>query len=285
VRTDVGPAVGRRRLAAELRRLRTAANKTIHDVAEALECSAGKISRIETAMVSARLQDVREMLDLYAVGGTERDDLLNLVRRARQRAWWHEFADVVPPQSATFFGLEDGAASIAEHQVVLVPGLLQTAEYARALLNAPRPLSPDTVSRRLELRLRRQKLLDGSDVPTYHAVLDEAVLHRVVGGQQVMAAQLRHLVDMAERPRVTIQVLPFDTDVHTGLGMAFVIFRFADPTEPEIVYLEQLTGNSYVEQPADVGIYLSTFADACERALTPEDSVRAIARRADAVLG
>lgn len=280
---EASPVVARRKLSSELRRLRTEVHKTIHDVAEALECSAGKISRIETAVVGARLPDVRAMLDLYAVEGADRAALLDLVRQARQKAWWQEYSDVVPPRSATFYGLEDAAASIEEHAVVLVPGLLQTREYARTLLSTPPMLAPETVQRRLDLRMRRQRLLGRHGAPAYHVVLDEAALHRVVGGPAVMAAQLRQLAVVAELLHVTIQILPYDAAVHAGLGVPFVIFGFADPADPKIVYLEQLTGNSYVERSEEVELYSAAFADACQHALPPESSLAAIIQRAEAL--
>ncbi|HST63819.1 MAG TPA: Scr1 family TA system antitoxin-like transcriptional regulator, partial [Mycobacteriales bacterium] len=153
------PAVGRRRLAQELRRLRSAAGLTITEVAGRLECSAGKISRIETGTVSAQATDVAAMLDLYGVAGSQRATLADLVRAARRRAWWQDYADVVPAGSSRFFGLEDGAARIEQHAGPLVPGLLQTPAYARAIVTAAAEVPPADVERRIALRLRRQELL------------------------------------------------------------------------------------------------------------------------------
>jgi transcriptional regulator with XRE-family HTH domain len=190
VNTDVGPAVGRRRLAVELRRLRTTAGLTIQDVATAMECSVGKVSRVETGLVTARIQDVREMLDLYSVPEPERAALLDLVRQSRMKAWWHAYGDVVPPESAKYYGLEDGAATIREYGSVLVPGLLQTEQYAAALMSATQDDEPTVTQRRLELRMRRQQLLTREDPPSVEVILHEPVLHNTMTGKDVTAGQL-----------------------------------------------------------------------------------------------
>jgi transcriptional regulator with XRE-family HTH domain len=276
----VSPAVGRRRLAQELRRLRLAADRTILEVAERLECSPGKISRIETGVVGAGIQDVKAMLDLYEVDGGRRERLLELVRQSRKRAWWQAYADVVPPQSSIFYGLEDGATTIGQHTVALVPGLLQTEDYARALIGSPADVTPEEAERRLSLRMRRQRLLDREEPPRIRVVLDEAVLLRLVGGSAVLATQLRRLAELAERPNITIQVLPFDAGAHTAQGTAFVVFGFADPADPKVVYLEQLTRNIHIEDAAEVARYTSALDEASALAQTPEESVETIARRA-----
>ena len=276
-----GPVMARRRLAAELRRLRGAAGKTIHDVAHAMECSAGKISRMETGSVGARLQDVREMLDLYGVVGEQRNELLELVRQARQKPWWHEYADVVPPTSGTFYGLEAAAASIEEHSSALVPGLLQTEAYAHALISSPSIATPEQVKRRVELRMRRQHLLDRSDGPDFRAIVGEAALREPIGGSAVMAEQLRHLVTIAKRPNVTIQIRPFGAGRPAAVGTSFVIFGFADPAYGNVVYLEQLTRNSFFEETTEVDFYTSLFTDLSESALTPAESARMVAEFAE----
>ncbi|HEY3261083.1 MAG TPA: helix-turn-helix transcriptional regulator [Pseudonocardiaceae bacterium] len=267
-----GPLMGRRRLAAELRRLRTVAGKTIYEVAEVMECSTGKISRIETGSVGARLQDVRELLDLYGVTGARRAELLDLVRQARQKPWWHEYAAVVPPNSAILYGLEAAATTVDEHQCGLVPGLLQTEAYAEALIGSPTMVTADQVKRRVELRMRRQELLTREDGPAYHTIIGEAALREPIGGPAVMAEQLRYLIQAAERPRTTIQVRPFGAGKPTAVGTSFMIFGFADPAYGKVAYLEQLTRNSYLDEADEVAFYASTFADIGEYALSPPDS-------------
>jgi transcriptional regulator with XRE-family HTH domain len=266
------PAVGRRRLAQELRRLRSAAGLTISDVADRLECSAGKISRIETGAVGAQATDVRAMLDLYGISGTHRDALADLVRLARRRAWWHEYADVVPADSSRFFGLEDGAVSIEQHAGPLVPGLLQTPAYARAVISAPADVPATVVERRIELRLRRQRLLTRPHPPRLHVLLDEAALRREVGGPDVLASQLDRLASLAAQEHVVLQVLPFGAGAYQALGVAFTVFGFADPADARVVYLEQLTGNALLESAEEVGRYRAAFAESADRALDPDRS-------------
>jgi transcriptional regulator with XRE-family HTH domain len=273
---DIGPVVGRRRLAAELRRLRIAAGKTIYDVATWMECSAGKISRIETGAVGARLQDVRELLALYGVDDAKRDELLELVRHARQRPWWHDYADVVPPASGTLYGLESAATIIEEHSSALVPGLLQTERYAEALIGSPSRVTADLVKRRVELRMRRQSILTREDGPYLRAILGEAALREPIGGSEVMAEQLRHLLDAATRPRTTIQIRPFGAGKPVAIGSSFVIFGFADPAYGKVVYVEQLTRNTYLDEKPDVDLYTSLFADMSRDALSPARSLHMI---------
>jgi transcriptional regulator with XRE-family HTH domain len=276
-----GPTVERRRLALELRRLRAEARRTIHDVAQRLECSAGKVSRIETGAVGVRVQDVREMLDLYGIHGQQREDLLDLVRRSRRRAWWHGYTDVVPPESAKFYGLEDGAATIDEHRLGLVPGLLQTEPYARALISAAADAPPEVVERRIALRRERQRLLDRPQPPQITAVLAEAVLHEQIGGPQVLAGQLRHLLEVASRPHIAIRVRPFSRGAHPAAGVPFIVFGFADPADPRVVYVELPTRNIHIETPAEVDSYVSAFATARDSALDCQESARLIAAAAD----
>jgi transcriptional regulator with XRE-family HTH domain len=270
------PAVGRRRLAQELRRLRSGAGLTIADVAGRLECSAGKISRIENGVVGAQPTDVQAMLDLYGVDSAERAALVELVRTARRRAWWHEYADVVPARSSRFFGLEDGAATIDQHAGAMIPGLLQTEAYARAVASSPSAVRPGDVERRVELRLRRQQLLHRPDPPRVHVLLDEAALHREVGGPKVTAGQLDRLTELAGAPHVTLRVLPFGAGAYPALGIAFTVFGFADPSDGRVAYLEQLAGNTLLESAAEVDVYAGAFAESTARALDPDRSTELI---------
>ena len=267
------PAVGRRKLAGELRRLRSVAGLTIQDVAERLECSAGKVSRIETGAVGVRVQDARDMLALYQVPAGQRDELLDLVRLSRTRDWWQDYLDVVPADSGTFYGLEAGAARIDHIAVGLVPGLLQTEPYARALMTSRSDVPHEVVERRLELRMRRQRLLRQPEPPQVRVLLDEAVLHRLVGGAEVMAGQLRRLAEAATLDHVQIQVLPFADGAYPAAGLAFSIFGFAGPSAPDVVYLEQPTRNTQLDDPSEVAIYRGVFADAVALARTPAESV------------
>jgi Domain of unknown function (DUF5753)/Helix-turn-helix domain len=273
------PVVGRRQLALDLRRLRAASGRTIDDVAHHLECSAAKVSRMETGAVRVGLSDLRTVLELYGVIGAEREALLALARQSRRRGWWHEFADVVPPGSAIFYGLEDGAATIGQHSTSLVPGLLQTPEYAGALVGSVPGIAEAVRRRRLDLRLRRQQLLARAQPPTLTMVLDEAVLRREVGGPAVMAAQVAHLCAVARRPHVRLQVLPFSAGAHAAAGVSFTVFGFAEPGETPVAFREQLDANSFLDRPDQVAFYTDALAQACRVAADPERSSMLLAAR------
>jgi len=273
------PVVGRRRLALDLRRRRIAAGATIDDVARHLECSPAKVSRMETGAVGVRLQDMRAMADFYALPARERDELFGLVRQARAKGWWHDYADVVPPDSATFYGLEDGCTTIGQHVVSLVPGLLQTPRYARALLGTAPGAPERVVARRVELRLRRQEILDRPQAPLVSIVLDEAVLCRPIGGPDVMAEQLDHILAMAARPAVTVRVLPFAAGAHPAAGVGFTVFGFGDPELPPVVYGEQLSRNAYVDDAGEVAVYTDALAAAERVAADPDRSHDLISSR------
>jgi transcriptional regulator with XRE-family HTH domain len=273
------PEVGRRHLAMGLRRLRASSGRTIDDVARHLECSAAKVSRMETGAVRVGLSDLRAVLELYGVMGAEREALLALARQSRTRGWWHEFADVVPAGSETFYGLEDGAATIGQHSTSLVPGLLQTPEYAGALVGSVPGVPTAIRQRRVELRRRRQRLLTRERPPTLTMVLDEAVLHREVGGRAVLAGQIAHLLDMARRPHVRLQVLPFTAGAHPAAGVSFTVFGFADPAEPPVAFREQLDANSFLDRPDQVAFYVDALAEAGRVAADPAQSSALLAAR------
>ncbi|HEV2781157.1 MAG TPA: helix-turn-helix transcriptional regulator [Actinophytocola sp.] len=271
--------VERRRLASELRRLRSERNRTIREVADILECSPGKISRIETGSVGARLADVRELLDIYEVHGKQRDMLLDLVRHSHRRAWWHRYAGVLPPESIRFLGLEDGASRIDEYSGLLVPGLVQTDEYLRALIGTATK-DRETVERRIELRQRRRQILTKPSAPTVTFVLHEAALVALFGGPDVMARQLDHLVEMSALPSVTIRVLPLTTGEFAAAGASFTIFSFTNSDDPSIVHIEQLTSSLYREHPGDIDVYSRAFSELTAKSLDPEETRALIARHA-----
>lgn len=272
------PTVGRRLLAADLRRHRLASGRTIEEVAAHLECSPAKVSRMETGVVKVGPQDLRAVLELFEVDGAERDALFALVRQARARGWWEAYADVVPPGSAQFYGLEDGAELISQHVTSLVPGLLQTEGYARALVGSVPGLDPAVVDRRVELRLRRTRLLERPEPPRLDVLLDEAVLRRAIGGREVFAGQLRHLLEISERSSVSLRVVEFDAPVHPAVGVSFTVFRFAgDPSE--VVFREQLDSNGFLDDPGAVAAYGGSLAAAAAVAADGERSRQLIAAR------
>jgi transcriptional regulator with XRE-family HTH domain len=268
------PTVRRRRLASELRSLREAARLTCEEVAEHLECSASKISRVETGRVSVSPRDVRDMLSLYGVDPQRLDSLVQLARESRQKGWWHAYSDTIQPRFATYVGLEDAASEIRTYEVNLVPGLLQTEDYARSVISAGNlTSSPEAAERWVALRMARQPmLLSGHNPPQLWAVLDEAVLHRTVGGPGLMRLQLEHLVDVASRPNVAVQVIPYSAGAHPGMGKPFVILSFPERADPDVIYLEDLTSTLYLEDVDEVDRYNVLFNHLRATALSFEES-------------
>jgi transcriptional regulator with XRE-family HTH domain len=271
------PTDRRRRLGAELRRLREEAGVTIDRVAEALECSPSKVSRIETGQVSATPRDVRDMLALYRVDEGRREAMVQVAREARQPGWWRKFGDV-PDGVPAYVGLEAAATSIDVYMALIVPALLQTADYARAVIAAVRPDLPAAeINRRVELRLRRQDLLDQERPPRMRVLLDEAVLARPVGGTAVMAAQRRRLLEDAGRPSVTIRVLEAGAGAHAGMDGPFTIFGFPAPAERDVVALDSAADALYLEHLEDVARYRRVFELLLPAALPPGASAARIA--------
>jgi transcriptional regulator with XRE-family HTH domain len=278
VNTRSSPTVRRRRLGIELRSLREQAGLTIEQVAKGLECSDSKISRIENAQVSVTPRDVRDMLDLYGVQGSQLDALVQLARDARQKGWWHSFGDRL---STSVIGLEAAAASIRIYEGQLVPGLLQSMEYAQSVLRATKPwLGSADLEHLVRLRMARQRLLTGDDPPALWLVLDEAVLHRTVGGRQVMSDQMQNLLQACQSPNITIQVLPFNTGEHAGMSGSFTIFGFPEPADSDIVYLDNQTSDLYVETAAELEQYGLLFDYLRAAALPPQSSTDLIAELA-----
>lgn len=269
----VSPVVRARRLAAELRRLRAQSGRTIEEVAERLECSAAKVSRIENGLVGVRIQDARALLELYGVDGARLGELLELARQARGRGWWLPYADVVAEGYGQVIGLEDEASSIARLETRVVPGLLQTGGYAEALFSAPRDVPPDVVDRRVRLRMERQKILDRADPPRLDAILDEAVLRRRVGGRAVMAGQCARLAELARRPAVSLRVLPLESETHQAVGFSFTVFGFDDPGDPKVVYEEGFDGVILHQSAELVGRYTAAFEQARGCALGEAESL------------
>ncbi len=250
------PTVRRRELGALLRALRNEKGLTVEQVAERLLCSPSKVSRMETGHGVATLRDVRDLCELYDVTDeAERDRMTRLAREGKQQGWWQAY-DL--PYS-TYVGLEEEAVSIKIYDSAVVPGLLQTAEYGWALHTASLPKHDDNViGQRIEVRATRQRILTRSNPPSLHMVLDEAVLHRVVGSPGVMRAQLTRVVEAMELPNVTIQVIPYASGAHPALNSVFTLLEFARPA-PDVIYVEGLVGYLYLEQARDVRRYRDVF--------------------------
>jgi transcriptional regulator with XRE-family HTH domain len=268
------PTVRERRLARALRHLREEAGHTIEDVAEKLEISPSTVSRMETAQVGVRPRDLRFLLDMYEITDAERDQLLQIARERRQQQWWQEYADL--PNIAVA-GLEEDASTIWQYSTQLVPGLLQTEAYARAVLGAIRLDSkPGDIDRRLDLRLHRQALLTRADAPEYWVILDEAVVRRQVGGPAAMAEQLGHLIEVARLPNVTLQVLPFTSGEHAGMDGEFTILHYRESSDPDVVYIENTGNDVYLENPEVTRRYNKLFDHLRAAAQNPGESIRTL---------
>jgi transcriptional regulator with XRE-family HTH domain len=266
--------VQQRRLARILRGLREGAGMTIDQVADKLELSPSTISRMETAQVGVRTRDVRELLEIYQVTEAQRDELLELARRSRQHPWWYEYREA---PSVAVVGFENDAAFIRQYSVLVFPGLLQTREYASAVIRAIRhDAASEEVEQRLELRMHRQELLTHKGAPDLWVILDEATLRRPVGGPAVMRPQLQRLIDVSALPNVTLQVLPFSAGPHAGMDGEFTIFSFSDPADPDLVFIENSGGDLYLERTDRTEKYRLIFSHLQAAALNPVESVRAL---------
>jgi transcriptional regulator with XRE-family HTH domain len=272
------PTVRRKRLGIELRRLREQAGLTCDEVGHRLDCSGTRISRIETGRISIRPGDVRELLEIYGVTGTGADLLVQLAREARQKGWWHTYGRALPAWFEAYVGLEAAAARFRDFQSMVIPGLLQTEDYARAVLRAaPCPGSADEIDRQVALRMERQKILGQPDPPDLWLVLAESVVRVQVGGPAVMRSQLRRLIDVAGSSNVTLQVLPFTTAAHVQPISPFTILDFPDSADPPVVYTEHLTGGLFLEADEEVSSYTVVFDHLRAEALGTAASIDLIA--------
>jgi hypothetical protein len=244
-------------LGAQLRRLRETAGVTRDNAGYHIRASGSKISRMELGRVSFKERDVIDLLEFYGVDDTaEREKLLQLTREANAVPWYQKFQDVVPDWFHVFVGLEEAAQLIRVYEVQFVPGLLQTEEYARAIIAQGAPgMEPDEVERRVALRMGRQKLLTRDNPPRYWVVMDEAALRRPMGGRDVHVAQIERLIDLVGEPNITLQVMPFRYGGHAADGGAFTIMRFPETDLPDVVYMEYLTGAHYIDKPEEVERY------------------------------
>jgi transcriptional regulator with XRE-family HTH domain len=261
------PTIRRRELGALLRDLRNQRGWTAEQVAERLLVSPSKVSRLEKGQRGASARDIRDLCDLYGVDGEQRQRLMDLASESKQRAWWQPLG---LPYS-TYVGLEAEATSISDYGLGIIPGLLQTADYARAVVRAAVPRwVPEIVEQRVEGRMARQQLLFSDRPPRFEAVVDESVLHRIVGSSSVMRAQLRHLLELSDLPTVTLRVIPYDGGALPAGNNKFIILGFTRTTVPDVVFIEGLTGDLYLEDPHDVEVYNLTFRTLTDLAASPE---------------
>lgn len=279
-----GPAVPRRRLGAELRHLREEAGLLIEDIAKVLECSASKISRLENGKGIPRTRDIRDMLTAYGVTDSKvRDRLLGWASAGRQQGWWQDFTDVIRQESLTdhldtYIAFEADAIRKLEFQGSVIPGLLQTEKYARAVLEVfPFDYSPSHVNRLVELRLRRQEVLHREDLALeLQCVIDESVLLRPVGGRETMIAQLEKIKALFGKSNIKTAVLPLSAGEHAAIIGSFELLEFADDTDDDVVIVESITGSAYVEDQQEVMRYRKAFQEVVRKASGSVESIRLI---------
>lgn len=280
-----GPTVRRRRLAAELRRLRTIAELTLEQAAAKLGdgWSCSKLSRVETARLGVSPGDLRRLLDLYGVEDGKRGPLLKLARKARPRGWWDAYSGSLPGDYASYIELESEAAGLQCFDAVTVHGLLQTEDYARTIIGAGlMALTPPAeTERRVAVRMTRQRLLSRAVNPLrMRAVIHEAALRCQVGSPAIMRGQCVRLLEVARLPTVELQVLPNAAGAHPATAGTFSILEFPEPHDPAVAYVETMTGNLFVEADAEVYRYTLAFGQLRAMALGPEESTAFIARLA-----
>jgi transcriptional regulator with XRE-family HTH domain len=269
------PTALRIALGGHLRRLREASGITREAAGDTIRASSSKISRLELGRVSSKERDVADLITLYGVTDVEeREILLTLARQANAPGWWREYGDVLPNWFETYLGLEQAASVIRAYEPQLVPGLLQTEDYARAIMLLRHlHMSHSEIERRVALRMARQAFLSQPAAPDLWVALDEAALRRPLGDQKVQQAQLLHLIEMAQRPNITLQIVPFDVGAHAAAGGPFTILRFSEPDLPDIVYLEHLTNALYLDKKRDIVEYLAIMDNLCIQAKSPTDTL------------
>lgn len=281
----VGPTVRRRRLGSELRRLRESQSIKLEVVAERLGIAPSTLSRIETGKAPTRTAYLNTLLDLYGVTDAEqRQALVDMARAGHRKGWWAGWDGVLPTGYGIYVGLEAEAASLRAYEAQVVIGLLQTEDYARAVMTAVRRRqTPEEIERLVELRMQRQEVLHRPDPLELWLILDEAVLWRMAGPSAVMAQQLEHLYEASHWPNVTLQVLRFSSGLHPALGGSFAIIEFPERLDPDVVYTEGVTGQAYFEErDQEVRARAEAFDLLRASALPPAESrllVRSISER------
>jgi transcriptional regulator with XRE-family HTH domain len=273
----------RRKLGIELRRLRESVKMTADEAAEQLELSASTISRSETGKVNVHPRDVDAMLRIYGLTDErKREALLALARKSRERGWWHAYRNVLAPDVVSHISIEDGANQIRAFQTMLVPGLLQTEDYSRAVAAIfPRPEPPDVVDQQVEIRQRRQEILRRHDEVPLHVILDESALRRPIGGDAVMQKQLLHLLELTETLNVSLQIAAYQIGAYAGLGGPFTLFGFAEPMDLNIVHVENQRSFFLIEDEDDIRHYEIVFQRVQKAALPVADSLALVKRIAE----
>jgi transcriptional regulator with XRE-family HTH domain len=278
------PLVQRRRLRAELKKARQVSGLTQEQVAGEMDWSLSKVIRIESASSGISSNDLKALLQLYGVKDPEQvDSLVGLARAARERSWWSTYHDVAPQSLLQLIEYESAASIVRQFETLFIPGILQTEDYASAVIENyydERPGS-DLVRALVELRIRRESLFDSDDAPRFHFMLDEAVVRRLVGGPSVMRRQLRRLLEVAEKPNITVEVVPFSAGLHPGMKGPFKIIELADPRDGDVVFLESHRGDIISDDPQDTSRYKEIFKRLGNASLGRQDSLTYIAGVAD----
>lgn len=270
--TGTSPTVRQRELGKRLRELRGLHDLTVEDVAEKLLCSATKVSRLETGARRPSLRDVRDLCVLYGVDEATSIELMSLARGAREQGWWTQYEDL---NLDPLIGLEQDAIAITCYSMYYMPALLQTEDYARTIIKAIAPKIDTAVhQQRVEVRMRRQQLLDNANRPRYRILLDEAALRRRVGGPAVMAAQFDKVLDAARQGKAAVQVIPFEVGEYAAVDAYFVLLNFDEESNlSPVVFIEGLTGNQYIERKADIARYREAIESLRDSALSLQDSL------------
>jgi transcriptional regulator with XRE-family HTH domain len=267
---DSSPTIRQRELGLRLRKLRTGLGLTVEDVADKLLCSTAKISRMETGARRPALRDVRDLCALYGVDESATAEFMKLTREAREQGWWTQYEDL---NLYPYIGLEQDASSITAYSVLYPHGLVQTEDYARAIIKAIAPkVEPAILQQRVEARLRRQELLDQATPPNYRLLLDEAALRRPVGGPAVMAAQIGKILELSAAGKVRMQLIPFAAGAYSVADISFTLLEFNEPMLPPAVFVEGLVGSQYYERPVDVARYRESIENIRDSALSTRES-------------
>ena len=272
------PTVRLRRLAAELRRLRSAADLSRDDVSEETGINAATLYRIETARARPQLRTLNALLNLYAADQEQREYLTILFREAGKQGWLRPYHSDLPEEYTAYISFESEAAGVRNYESLFIPGLLQTEGYARAVVRGVLPMASDQeIEDRVQARMERQQVLTKDTPLKLWAIVDEAALRRVVGGAEVMRGQLVHLVDAVKAPNITFQVIPFDAGAHPGMPGSFVLMDFTDPMDTDLIYIDSMAGDLFLESDADVSRYTSIFDNLRAVAFSPDASATFLA--------
>ncbi|WP_436525415.1 helix-turn-helix domain-containing protein [Actinoplanes sp. HUAS TT8] len=273
----VMPTVRLRRLASELRNARLAAGLKIEEVVRQTGLDQSSIYRIERALNKPQRRTVMTLLDLYGVTGEKRESFLGWLKDSNQQGWFRAYEPYLPEQYQSYIAFEYEAESSRTYESMFIPGLLQTEDYARALVRGVLPtIDSDAVERRVEARMRRQSVLSRPTPMQLKALVDEAAIRRVVGGPEIMRAQIRHLARVMEQPNIHLQVVPFEAGAHPGMPGSFILLDFADPSDVPLIYTDSMAGDAFLETPGEYKHFEELFDQVAVKALSLADTKKFI---------